>query len=98
MISYLEGHVRLLGAVDDKALGALRDKILSNDQLWDIASRMLANICPGGVIGKHIGEHASADVPHKIHVPTKTDKSVYFIQEDSACNLQYGLHMTSTTR
>lgn len=151
---YFDGHIRMLGAVDEKALTALRDRILSNDHLWDIADYkkrndlecftttrhiifqfpvalkgshtdsnytdmwqewknvlvpviegvtrpygfaqgntariMLANICPGGEIGKHIDEHASADVPHKMHVPIKTDESVYFIEEDSAYNLQYG--------
>lgn len=51
---------------------------------------MLANIIPGGQIGKHVDEYPAADVPHKIHVPLKTDESVYFIEEDSAYYLQRG--------
>jgi len=51
---------------------------------------MLANIMPGGVIGKHIDQNASADVPHKIHVPLQTDKLAKFYEEDSSYYLEYG--------
>ena len=51
---------------------------------------MLANICPGGEIGLHIDQNSAADVPHKIHVPIKTNELVEFIEEKSSYYLKRG--------
>ena len=59
-------------------------------KLGKTARIMLANIMPGGVIGKHIDQNKSADVPHKIHVPIKTDSHAQFFEEDASYYLQRG--------
>ena len=51
---------------------------------------MLANICAGGEIGMHIDLNPAADVPHKIHVPIKTDELAEFIEEESSYYLKRG--------
>ena len=61
-----------------------------NFKLGRTARIMLANICAGGEIGMHIDQNPAADVPHKIHVPIKTDELAEFIEEKSTYYLQRG--------
>lgn len=61
-----------------------------NFKLGKTARIMLANICAGGEIGLHIDQNAAADVPHKIHVPVKTDEFAEFIEEESTYYLKRG--------
>lgn len=52
---------------------------------------MLAKLKAGKQISKHVDGMASADVPHKIHVPLVTDPDVFFWAEDEAIHLPRGL-------
>lgn len=52
---------------------------------------MLANVRPGGIISRHVDQMASADVPHKIHVPVITHPKVRFFEGEAAYFLQRGL-------
>ena len=61
-----------------------------NFKLGKTARVMLANIAPGGIIGKHIDQNTSADIPHKIHIPIQTDELAEFYEEDSSYYLQRG--------
>ena len=49
---------------------------------------MLARLLPKGSIGKHIDQNASAEVPHKIHVPIVTNDQITFVEEDTEYHLE----------
>jgi len=51
---------------------------------------ILAKLYPGSDIGMHVDSYASADVPHKIHIPVQSNPHVRFMEEDSDYYLEPG--------
>lgn len=51
---------------------------------------MLARLLPGKTIDRHVDGSPSAKVPHKIHVPLRTDPEVRFLVEDRPYFLERG--------
>jgi len=51
---------------------------------------MLANVAPGGRIDRHVDEMASADLPHKIHVPIQTHPKARFFEGNAVYHLRRG--------
>ncbi len=51
---------------------------------------MLARLLAGKDIARHVDASPSAEVPHKVHVPIRTDPSVRFLVDDRGYHLARG--------
>jgi Aspartyl/Asparaginyl beta-hydroxylase len=45
---------------------------------FDTAKVMLTRLRPGAVIAEHVDKNPSSQVPHKIHIPLRSDPRVHF--------------------